>query len=312
MAVKNPSLFEPPARRTSLSGNLYCKNTVGGIIEQTTSLLNLNGIESPRIEAEILVAEVLKVSKVALYSRLNQPFSKATKSILEELLQRRLLHEPIAYITGIREFWSLDFLVNPSVLIPRPETEILVETGLELLADGSSVCTRIADVATGSGCVAIALAAEFPAAHILATDNSYAAVRVALANARKHSVTNQLNFICADLLTALSKGKCLFDLIVCNPPYIENEAVNKLAPDIKNWEPQSALKGGADGLDFYRILLRQAPKYLRPRGWLAIEIGGDQLTAIRRLEQISSDISFTACRQDYAKSDRVVVYQKTA
>ncbi len=312
MAAKPPYLLEPIARGVSPSGNLYRENTVGDLIENTKSLLNINGVESPTIEAEILVAEALKVSKVGLYSRLNQPFAKATKNILEELLQRRLLHEPIAYITGVREFWSLDFLVNPSVLIPRPETEILVQTGVELLGNGRSVRPQIADVATGSGCVAIALATELPAAHILATDNSYDAVRVALANARRHSVSDHLTFVCADLLTPLSKDKSLFDLIICNPPNINNEAVNKLAPDIKNWEPHSALRGGADGLDFYRILLREAPKYLRPGGWLAIEIGGDQLSAIRRLGQIPSDISFTTCKLDYAKSDRVVVYRKTA
>lgn len=275
-------------------------------------------IDTPRLDAEVLLAHTLHVSRSCLYSRLQETVSDAQKKAFQQNVVRRTQREPVAYITGRQEFWSLEFQVNPGVLIPRPDTEIVVETALRLLASSRLTAPRILDIGTGSGCIVIALATELPHAQIWAVDRTQASLSLAQKNAQAHQVGQRITFACGDLFGPVPPGAPFFDLLVTNPPYIASQKIDTLQPEVRLWEPRIALDGGADGLDFYGRLLYDSPDYIRPGGWLVAEIGETQKDALVQLGQKvqlghkQCHLRFRTCRQDYAGRDRVTVFQKTA
>jgi release factor glutamine methyltransferase len=224
----------------------------------------------------------------------------------EAVLARRLRREPVAYITGRQEFWSLDFDVTPDVLIPRPETERLVEIALRLALElrvGEPL--RILDLGTGSGAIAIALARELPGAEVWATDISPSALSVACRNAARHSVADRIHFFQSDLFADLSvEGP--FDLILANPPYIRRSEIANLEPEVSRWEPRGALDGGIDGLDYYRRIAADASDYLSPGGTVALEIGADMGSSVTALFSSAGAVN-AQIFQDYSGKDRVVV-----
>jgi release factor glutamine methyltransferase len=233
---------------------------------------------SSRLEAEVLLAHTLNCSRSHLYTWPEQHLTEQQSQTFSRLIGRRLAGEPIAYITGTREFWSLTLRVTADTLIPRPETELMVERSLEILQ--TKPTARIADLGTGSGAIAAALASEFPESQITATDNSVKALSVAQANFEDLGLQN-IQTSLGHWLTALPSAEP-FDLILSNPPYVA-EYDPHLQEDGLPWEPASALVSGKDGLDDIRQLIKNAPLYLAPQGWLILEHGFDQGSAVRQL-----------------------------
>lgn len=254
--------------------------TVRRVLEWTTQHLKQHGSETPRLDAEILLAQARGCLRIALYTQFDAELSEAVRARMRELVQRRAQSEPVAYLVGHREFFSLDFQVTRDVLIPRPDTETLVMAVLD--AAKSQANPRILDLCTGSGCVAIAVAKNCPAAQVTATDISPAALAVARENAAKHKVTDRVELREGDLFAAVPDG-LRFDMIVANPPYVTTAELETLAQDIRKFEPRSALDGGADGLDIVRRIIREAPSYLNPGGRLFLEISPEQGAVVRTL-----------------------------
>ena len=218
--------------------------------------------------------------------------------------------EPTAYITGNREFWSLDFRVSPDVLIPRPETELLIEVALRLAKEICSARSpRIIDLGTGSGAIAVALASELTSAEIVATDISAEALVVATVNAVRNGVAERIRFVQGDLFDPIQPEKPA-DLVVSNPPYIRRSDIDMLVPEVSRWEPRYALDGGLDGLEYYRRIAAQAFRYLAPHGALAVEIGAGMSQAVAALFQDAAECAAVNIYNDYAGIERVVVARK--
>ncbi len=243
--------------------------TLAAAVKDAVAQLTAVGIDSARLDAEMLMAETLRVERSRLFFHRDGMLDDASLARFRSLVMRRANGEPVSYIVGRREFWSLDFIVTRAVLTPRPETELLVETAIKLLAAKSA--PRILDLGAGSGAIAVALAKEIPSAEIVAADISKDALEIALANARRHGVEKRTSFVAGDLFEAVAEMK--FDAIVSNPPYIREADIAALPRDVRNFEPLVALDGGADGLDFYRRIAREAPDYLNAGGFVAVEIG---------------------------------------
>ena len=264
------------------------------------------GIESGRLDAELLLGHVLGMSREQLVIGASMPLSQQQWQEYESILLRCLAAEPTAYITGRQEFWSKDFHVTPDVLIPRPETECLVEVALKLAAKWPEPL-RILDLGTGSGAIAIAVAGELPKAEIFATDISHAALTLARQNAVKHGVAGQIHFLQGDLFGAIPKVGAKFHLILSNPPYIRRGEIAELAPTVSRWEPHGALDGGPDGLDYYRRLAAEAIDYLLPNGAIIVEIGADMGASVRALFANAATGIDATIDQDYSGQDRIVV-----
>jgi release factor glutamine methyltransferase len=278
--------------------------------------LATQGVETARLDAEVLLGHTLGTTRAGVYARLAAPLSPFQSAQFWRLVQRRARREPLSYLTGVREFWSLDFVVTQEVLIPRPETELLVETSLQLLAHASAPrkAARIVDLGTGSGCIAIALATELPNAEIWALDISPTALAIAQRNAQRHGVSERIHFRQSDLLAALADLSAPVDLIVSNPPYIVRSELPTLQPEVRNWEPQSALDGGEDGLTFYRRLSDEAQAYLHAGGWLVLELGAGQAPEVRALLHAQGQWRWSErfSKQDYAGHERVGVASKVS
>ncbi len=253
------------------------------------------GIESARLEAEVLLAHALGSTRVALYTGYDRPLEEPELAKYRDLVRRRLTGEPVAYLTGEQEFWSLPLTVDARVLIPRRDTETLVETARRL----APAARRIADIATGSGAVALALARELPDARVVATDLSADALAVARANVTRHGLDARVELLQGDLCAPLQD---LFDLIVSNPPYIPSADIAGLSPEVRR-EPRAALDGGRDGLDVLRRLVGQARRHLEG-GFLAVEHGFDQGSAVRGLFTAAGYEDVTTTR-DLAGQERV-------
>ncbi len=231
----------------------------------------------PRRDAEALLARVLGCSQVALLAYPERLLAPAEANQLASLLERRLASEPMQYITGTQEFFGLSLEVTPDVLIPRPETEHLVEAVLERIDREADA--RIIDVGTGSGAIAVAIAHALPRSQVTAVDLSAAALAVARRNAQRHRVGNRITLLQSDLLAAVDHEQ--FDAVVSNPPYVAD--AEQLEPQVSNYEPHSALYAGPTGLEIYQRLIPQARAVLKPQGWLLLEIGHGQQLAIEAL-----------------------------
>ncbi len=245
--------------------------SIGSILTWGIKTLKDGGIENPQLDAEVLLAYVLKKDRIYLYLDSQKQLEKRLELNYKSLIKERLNHKPISYITGHKEFMSLDFIVNESVLIPRPETEVLVETVCKLGSRGSTVL----ELGTGSGAIAVSLAKYNQDWKVVATDISFQALLVASENAKVHDVSKRIRFIQTNLFDGLSKRK-LYDSVVSNPPYVPTDDLDSLSDDIRKYEPKVALDGGKDGLDIIKQILIQSPDVLKIGGYIALEIGYGQ------------------------------------
>jgi release factor glutamine methyltransferase len=257
---------------------------------------------NPRRDAEVLLAHVLGCDQTALFTYPERLLSSGESDWYESLLTRRMSSEPMQYIVGAQEFFGLLFEVTPDVLIPRPETEQVVEAALERI--GPEGNPRMVDVGTGSGAIAVALAHALPRAQLTAVDLSPAALDVARRNAERHGVADRVTFLQSDLLAAIDDGD--FDVVVSNPPYVAEAEV--LEPQVSNYEPHSALYAGPTGLEIYERLIPQARRVLKPNGWLMLEIGFGQSPALFKLLSEWAGVSFL---DDLRGIPRVVQAQKS-
>ena len=247
--------------------------TVLDLVEWTENYFRESGIiATPRLDAEVLLGFVLQKSRLQLYLSFEMPVFPDHLSVFRQLVQRRKEHTPVSYLTNHREFMSIDFYVDSRVLIPRPETEILVEYVLDRTSTHGPI--SLVDIGTGSGAIAVSLAFNRPQWYIVATDISIDALAVAKTNATRHQT--QIEFRSGDMLSTLESVDDKFDWIVSNPPYISSQDYKILPPDVRNFEPKLALASPPDGLQLIRILIESAPNYLKPNGRLAIEIGKGQ------------------------------------
>jgi len=273
--------------------------TVLKVLHWTADYLTQKGVEGGRREAELLLAGLLGLDRVGLYLNYDRPLVAAELTLYRERVGRRARREPLQYILGQAEFWSLPFRVNPAVLIPRADTETLVE---EALKRTNGPC-RILDVGTGSGAVAVALAHELPQAMVEAIDLSAEALAVAEANARENGVEARMRFRQGDM-AALDGGP--YDMVVSNPPYIPAQELGELMPEVREFEPRLALDGGADGLDCYRLLLPAATGLLAPGGWLLVEVGAGQAVQVAELFAALPQMSGIFTARDLSGIERVV------
>jgi len=276
--------------------------TVLKILQWTADYFRGKEIESARLDAELLLSATLDMDRVTLYVNFERPLNADELSRYREKVQRRASREPIQYILGETEFWSLPFNVNPAVLIPRADTEVLVEEALQRM-DG---CCSVLDIGTGSGAIAIALAHEMPEIYVTAIDCSEAALEVARGNARRNGVEDRVACLAGDL-KSLPAGP--FDVIVSNPPYIPSRDWEQLMPEVRDHEPRLALDGGDDGLEAYRRIAVQAVQVLSPDGWLLVEVGIGQATVVSALFRAAGLTDVTQ-RDDYAGIPRVVTGRK--
>lgn len=276
--------------------------TIGALVKWATDDFRAKGIENPRLDAELIVAHALGITRTQVIIDAARPLDGPELSALRELVKRRRAREPVAYLRGEREFHGLPFRVDSRVLIPRPDTETLVDAALERTRH-VSLSMRLADLCTGSGCVAIAIARERPTAKIWATDLSEDALSVARENAARLGAYN-VAFRAGDLFAALPEGTQL-DAVVANPPYIATTEIETLQPDIKDFEPRIALDGGPDGLAIVRRIVEEAPRWLVPGGLLALELGAGEAPAVTALfaERGFRDVRV---HRDYARIERVV------
>lgn len=287
--------------------------TVLELLNWSTDMLKDHQIENPRLNSELLLAHSLNFSREGLYRNLHRPLKRRDKEALERLIQRRISGEPLQYILGHQEFWSIDFKVDPRVLIPRPETELLVEQSLLILSKNSfKRIPSVLEIGTGSGAIAIALAKEVTNIFLVATDISREALRLAKENARSAGLGHQIKFVNGDLFSSLrsSKEEGTFDMILSNPPYIHRLELQTLAREVKEYEPMIALDGGEDGLEFYRRMIPEAPFYLREGGWLLLEVGQGQGSLVSKWMEEEGDFLKPECILDLSGIERVVKAQK--
>jgi release factor glutamine methyltransferase len=284
--------------------------TVGRLLQWTADYLKSHGSESSRLDAEVLLAKALKCQRIQLYTAFEDEPSEEVRAAFRELVRRRAEGTPVAYLVGHREFYSLDFRVTPDVLIPRPETELLVIALLDLAKTrpvGGKL--TIADVGTGSGIIAVCAAKNLPNCRVTAIDISPAALDVAKSNAEKHGVANRIEFIHSDLFADIAPVN-KFDFILSNPPYVATDELNALAPDVKNFEPHAALLAGPRGTEVIEKLIPQSAERLNPGGYLIMEIS--PMIHHKALALFTSESRFEppATIKDLARLPRVIQARK--
>lgn len=289
--------------------------TVGRLLKWTTDYLKDRGADSPRLDAEVLLARSLGCQRIELYTRFDEEPDDAARTEFREFVRRRAEGTPVAYLVGHREFYSLDFRVTSDVLIPRPETELLVVAVLDLAKEtrhgtqssespAPSPELSIADVGTGSGCIAVSLAKHLPACRMTAIDISSAALSVAEDNARSNHQDDRIEFVESDLLSAVDNRQ--FDFIVSNPPYVAEGEWANLAQDVRDFEPHVALVSGPRGTEAIERLIPQAAEHLRPGGHLLLEIGPAIHDAVCELIKADGRFEIGPTIKDLARLPRVV------
>ncbi len=283
--------------------------TILKLLKWTTSYFQSHDIDSPRITAEILLAHTLKTKRINLYLQYDKPLSGAELADFKSLIKRRISHEPVAYITGSKEFWSLNFTVTRDVLIPRPDTECLVETALALLPESNSN-RRVFELGTGSGAITIALASERPHDIFFASDYSFKAVALARQNAEQNRIKENIDFFCGDWFSPIRPKQPLFDMILSNPPYIPSDHIPSLQPEVRLFEPILALDGDKDGLSAIKKIIEAAHPFLNPGAYLLLEIGYDQKPLVAEIINQTDMYKETEFFKDYAGHYRVVKMRK--
>lgn len=292
--------------------NKYAFQTVGQALKNIRKIFKDKGIMNPDREAEILLSYFLEMSRSEIYLNSDRILKDIEKTQLEKKIHKRIEKIPLQYITKHQEFMGMDFLVEKGVLIPRPETEILVEEVIRKLKNYK--CSRVADLGTGTGIIAVSIAKFIEDVIIYATDISKKSLQIALKNAQKHGCKNKIIFLQGDLFEpfiGIIKKNSL-DGIISNPPYIDSHDFESLPPEIKDNEPKVALSGGIDGLDYYRKIIKKSPQYLKKNGFMALEVGFDQSKIVKELiikeNNFNQNIEIT---KDYLGIERVVIaYRK--
>lgn len=286
--------------------------TILSLLKWTTSYFTSHDIDNPRSTAEVLLAHVLKLKRIDLYLQYDRPMHADELAPYKALIKRRAAREPVAYITGTREFWSLDFKVNRHVLIPRPETECLVEAALKVIREGEAgKPQRLLELGTGSGAVVTALASQEPGHQYFASDISIEALGVARENSISLGQAG-IHFFIGDWLAPVRRDKACFDLIVSNPPYISRGDIKELQPEIHRYEPIRALDGEDDGLGCLRRIIIAAPDCLNPGGVLLLEIGYGQEEGVADIARQTGQYDEIAFDKDYSGIPRVARMGKAA
>ena len=287
--------------------------TIQKLLNWITKYLTDKGIDAPRLSAELLLSYVLAMQRIELYTQFDKLVTKEQLDSLHDLVKRAGRHEPIGYLTGKIEFYSLQLEVSPDCMIPRSETELLVERAFEFLRTRTGP-QFVCDLCTGCGCVAVAIAKNFPDAEIIATDICGAALNVAAKNIEKHRLKDRIRLLCGDLFEPIVPQLDIdkFDLIVCNPPYVSVSEFEKLDKSIKDYEPKLALFAGDDGLDVYRRIIDKADRFLRPDGAIMLEIGYAQGRAIRELFEQTGVYDEIKIEKDLHKNDRIATALRTS
>jgi release factor glutamine methyltransferase len=284
--------------------------TVGEVRSWATGELKRAQIDSPLLTADLLLGFALGWTRVRLLSYAEYPVSDGVWDYVRELVRRRAAGEPLQYLTGEQEFFGLTFQVSPDVLIPRPETEFLVEKGIELIKNYPSAAVRYADIGTGSGCIAVSIAHQIPSSSGWAVDISADALKIARANAARNGVADRIRFIQSDLLGCFSSRPCL-DFVFCNPPYVALDDYDSLPSEVKNHEPHKALFGGRSGLEVYARLIPEAASRLVAGGYLLLEVGAGQAQQVERFVK-SNGLSLQAVLGDLQGIPRCLVGQRTS
>lgn len=282
--------------------------TVLEAIQKSTEFLAKKGVDSPRLQTELLLAHVLKLPRMKLYLNFERALAPAEVDALREFIKRRSQREPLQHITGSTSFCGYEIAVSRHVLVPRPETELLAELGWGFLSTLHSQPSTCLDFCTGSGCLAIALAAKCPEAKMVATDISTDALTLAKENAARNNVAERIEFLPGDGFAALPTA-ARFDLIVSNPPYIPSAEIATLQPEVRDFDPRLALDGGADGLEFYRLIAAQATAFLKPDGKVMVEFGDGQAEAITKIFEMEKWI-VEAVQADYSHRARILVARR--
>jgi len=287
--------------------------TIIRLINWTTDFFKSKNIPTPRLDAELLLSHLLNLNRIELYLKFDYVLKRKELEEFRELVIRRAKREPIAYITGHKEFWSLDFIVTEDVLVPRPETEVLVEETLKIFKESRQPVNgcRVLEIGTGSGAVAISLAKELPMVSIVASDNSRKALKVAKQNAAKFAMGNNFDLVLGDLFAPFRNENGFCDVIISNPPYVPQGDFLKLSPEIKDFEPQDALNGGKDGLQVFRKIIPDASKYIKKNGYLLLEVGDNQAKRVVRLIEETGLFCKSCIIKDLGGKDRVVKTQKS-
>jgi len=304
--------------------------TVLEAIQKSADFLTKKGVESPRLQAELLLAHLLKLPRMKLYLNFERVLTPAETDTLREFVKRRGQREPLQHITGSTSFCGLEIAVNRHALVPRPETELLAEYGWNFLVTRHSSPVTALDFGTGTGCVAIALAVRCPTVRIVATDISAEALALARENAARNGVAHWIEFLQGDGFAALTErwGESTrepkedepkdgspgdsprqFDLIISNPPYIPSAEIATLQPEVRDFDPRSALDGGADGLNFYRLLASQAAAFLKPDGKVMLEFGDGQAEAVAQTFEWEKWI-VEAVKEDYSQRPRILILRR--
>ena len=277
--------------------------TVLEVINKSTEYLSSRGIESARTNSELLLAAILQCKRLDLYLMYDKPLSEAELNKYRAYLKRRGEFEPLQYITGSVEFYGLEFKISPSVLIPRPETEILVETLIASVNSKDEI--NILDIGTGCGNIGIAVAINLPNVNITAIDISKEAIAIAETNTAKYELQNRINYLCIDILIADPEQFSNFDIIVSNPPYVSKSEYMRLQEEIKYYEPETAITDISNGLTFYKVITPLAKRILNKNGKLFFELGHGQSEQVKRILEENGFIEISIMK-DYGKIDRVI------
>ncbi|MDO8886088.1 peptide chain release factor N(5)-glutamine methyltransferase [Candidatus Oleimmundimicrobium sp.] len=284
---------------------------VSEILKLATSFLKKNGIQNPRLDSELLLGAVLNISRVEIYTDFFRPLSPQEIQTYRELISIRAKGKPVAYILEKKPFRHLVLKVNQDVLIPRPETELVVDKVLEIAKKRKESEFKMVDLGTGSGAIALSIVYEMSNVFMFALDFSEKALNVARENAKLYGLNDKVKFICCDLFKDLDNGlKNKIDVIVSNPPYIPSGKINELQREIRDFEPLLALDGGPDGLKEYRRIIAEAPDYLKEDGYLILEIGENQADSVECLLNDSGKYDEVDISKDYAGIERIVAARR--
>jgi len=285
--------------------------TLAEAINNAANLLSAAGITNARLDAEVLLSHIIKKDRVWLITHRDDVLDDRHQRDFDGSIQRRTRREPLQHIIGNQEFWGLEFRVTPDVLIPRPETEFIIEAALEFAQDRNKP-VRILDLCTGSGCIAVTLVKELPAARVIATDASEKALAVARENARGHGVSEHIRFLLGDLFEPLEeldiRGR--IDIIVSNPPYVQAGDLPTLQPEVRDYEPLMALISGPEGTEMAIRIIRIAPEYLKKNGALIMEMGMGQAGALTRMVEATGSYAKPEIVKDLAGIERVIVARR--
>ena len=285
--------------------------TLAEAMNRAAEILSQCSITNARLDAEVLLSHISGKDRVWLITHNKDVLDSRRGRLFEDAIRRRSRREPLQYITGKQEFWGLDFFVTPDVLIPRPETELLVEAAVKIAKDAGHAAT-IVDLCTGSGCIAVSVAKELGDARIFATDTSARALAIARKNAQKHGVSGRIRFLEGDLYGPLAELDLLgrVDVISANPPYIRSGDLPMLQAEVKDYEPEAALVAGPEGTEIQKIIIDKAMAFLKKQGSLIMEMGMGQAEAFTGMVAADTAYDKPEIRKDLAGIDRVIVVRK--